>query len=194
MKTYKLLKDLPTFKAGTICRIAQNGNLITNEECISAGRMVYCHKELQAFPNILKDWFGEIPEQPKTVWDLECGDDIWVIGEGRIFDGVWGCADYSPERDAGDVFLIREDAEKELARRKAKVILERDTKGFRPNWIDLSQEKWSTVYNHLRREFETRWGDRYQHMGMIYFATESDVDESLKVHRKEWLTVLGVEE
>lgn len=198
MKTYKLLKDLPTFKAGKKFFLDGSNALWSldgydeDHEPISKV-CAFSADTLKKFPNILKEWFEEIPERPKTVWDLEDGDDIWVINEGRIFEGVWGCADYSPERDAGDVFLIREDAEKELARRKAKVILERDTKGFRPNWQDATQAKWAVYYDHeysklfSLSDFDTQSDE-------IYFASKMEAKESMAKHRKEWLTVLGVEE
>lgn len=56
MKQYKLLKDLPTFKAGDEFYIDSNNNLRLKV----SDSMAYNHYTLEKFPNILKDWFEEI--------------------------------------------------------------------------------------------------------------------------------------
>lgn len=66
MKRYKLLKDLPTFKAGDEFYIDSNNDLRLKGRYIIA----YNHYTLEKFPNILKDWFEEIPEEPKR-WRRE---------------------------------------------------------------------------------------------------------------------------
>lgn len=58
MKQYKLLKDLPTFKAGDEFYIDSNNDLRLKGGYIIA----YNHYTLEKFPNILKDWFEEIHE------------------------------------------------------------------------------------------------------------------------------------
>lgn len=76
MKCYKLLKDLPTFKAGEEFFISDSGNLIagtpSNPKQITVETryglpmkidlMAYAKETLEEFPNILKDWFEEIEE------------------------------------------------------------------------------------------------------------------------------------
>lgn len=89
MKKYRLKKDLPTFKAGQECWLSPNGDLMTKtlwsdsptnpSTVFEEDKTIYSKRELERFPNILKDWFEEIPEQPKTVWDLKEGDRYWYI-------------------------------------------------------------------------------------------------------------------
>ena len=69
MKKYKLLKDLPTWKAGEIFILKENGNLFWNDNGTEV--MIYFSATLEKF-GILenKEWFEEIPEQ-KSVWDLK---------------------------------------------------------------------------------------------------------------------------
>lgn len=76
MKYYKLLKDLPTFKAGEKFFISESGNLIAgtprNPKQITVETlygvpkkidlMAYANETLEEFPNILTDWFEEIKE------------------------------------------------------------------------------------------------------------------------------------
>ena len=68
MKLYKLLKDLPTFKAGQLAYISKTGNLIAgtpeNQKTTETGLiiMIYHETTLKKFPNILTEWFEEIEE------------------------------------------------------------------------------------------------------------------------------------
>ena len=57
MKYYKLKKDLPTFKKGELFFIAPSGSLINKTRSIVA----YANATLEKFPNILEDWFEEVP-------------------------------------------------------------------------------------------------------------------------------------
>lgn len=200
MKRYRLKKDLPTFKTGDIFeRDDDHGNLyyrLRDED----GRLVKCvcaytSYTLKEFPNIIKDWFEEIPEQPKTVWNLEKGDRHYFIGgDGYIDDAAWDGDEIDElHRSMGNVFLTREDAEKEVARREAKVILERDTKGFRPDWKDDNQPKYGVKFNKAVDELSVQVEYAFC-FALMYFATEGDAEASIKAHEKEWKIYLGVED
>lgn len=73
MKRYKLLKDLPTFKAGQLAYVSSLGNLMagTPEEPEIADTglnlMMYHRGTLEKFPNILTEWFEEIEEPTDSV-------------------------------------------------------------------------------------------------------------------------------
>lgn len=189
MKRYKLKRDLPTHKAGCIFALTDNALVSLNPEDRLCS--IYHTPDLEAYPNILTDWFEEIPEEPKTVWDLKTYDIFYVIEDGRVADGIWNCSDYTRNRDAGDVFLTREEAEKELARRKAKQILLRDTKGFKPNWKEYDYGVavfWDVVHNKL----VYNWAEYND--GTIRFRTDEDAEASIAAHEKEWKIYLEVED
>lgn len=57
MKYYQLIKDLPTFKKGQIFYLNEFGFLVRKEDPVVA----YSASTLKKFPNILKDWFKEVP-------------------------------------------------------------------------------------------------------------------------------------
>lgn len=57
MKRYKLLKDLPMFKAGDEFHINQNGNLVHDDD----GLVAYIRSVLKKYPSILTNWFEKIP-------------------------------------------------------------------------------------------------------------------------------------
>lgn len=194
-KKYRLKKDLPTFKAGDEF-VIRNGSLwAIDKESPEGVICAYAKPTLDKFPNILKDWFEEIPEEPKTVWDLEDGDLYYSIGiRGTIELNTWTSheVDYDV-RNAGNCFLTSENVEKELARRKAKVILERDTKGFKPDWKN-SDFGYAVYYDVMREDhrLSCNWDEYID--GSIRFKTEEDAEESIKNHEKEWKIYLGVEE
>lgn len=192
MKRYKLKKDLPTFKAGEEFYISLEGNLIADSKDIVA----YAATTLQEFPNILTDWFEEIPEDPKTVWDLGVGDDAWFIFGGvRKFVSMdeLELAMFQDRAKMGDGFATLEEAEQELAHRMAKQILLQDTNGYKPDLKDPQSEKWCAYYSIGDRYIYT-FNEKFCVEDRIYFASEEDARLSIRKHRKEWLTYFGVEE
>lgn len=68
MKQYKLKKDLPTFNGGDEFYLDNNNDLRLKGSDI----MAYNHKTLEKFPNILKDWFEEIPEYKRRRAEIGC--------------------------------------------------------------------------------------------------------------------------
>lgn len=203
MKRYKLKKDLPTFRAGDKFFINECGDLLSDvyrdtSNQIEFGITAYCASTLEKFPNILKDWFEEIPEETKTVWDLKEGDDAWFIDCGCIKKYVamdsfeFNLFQYIVE--VGDGFLTLEGAKKELNRRKAKQILLRDTKGFKPNIYDLDQKRYYVSYDPVEKDLWYSYEDYSNVSHNIVFATKEDAEASIKAHPQEWKTYLGVEE
>lgn len=137
----------------------------------------------------------KIVEKPKTVWDLKEGDEClkidpaWEKGYTNIFYGEYA----KNLREVGDLFLTEGEVQKEIARRKAKQILLRDTKGFKPNWNDHSQNKTLVYYDSDDKKLKIiPWS--VNAFGSIYFATEEDAEVSIETHEKEWKIYLGAEE
>lgn len=62
MKKYKLLKDLPTFKAGDLFYISEHGALVHD-----GGVTAYARRTLDKFPEILTEWFEEIQEPTDNI-------------------------------------------------------------------------------------------------------------------------------
>ena len=57
MKYYKLKKDLPTFKEGELFYTDDWGSLYRSSDDF----MAYYYKTVAKFPNMLEDWFEEVP-------------------------------------------------------------------------------------------------------------------------------------
>lgn len=131
-------------------------------------------------------------ERPETVWELKDGDRFWAIeGADAIEPHLWDGFEYHRTlRACGDAFLTREEAEKEVARRKAKQILLRDTRGFIPDPDD--------DYSHVDVYYSKNAGldvaGDHGLDGGIYFRNYTDAHISIKAHEKEWKIYLEVEE
>lgn len=181
MSQYKVLKDFPSSDGGYLHEV---------------GTIYKPTQSKTRTENLLKFGFiEEIPEQPKTVWDLEEGDKFWFYTptDKAVYASLskW-YSTYKPEREIGDVFLTKEEADIELARRKAKQILLQDTKGFKPKPKDKNQVKYGVFYVQALNEIEV--GFRAGTLeNRIYFATKADAEASIKTHEKEWKIFLGVE-
>lgn len=70
MKRYRLKKDLPTIKAGATFKLDDKRGLVllgggkdTYGSFIPNVFVLYDKAVLDIFPNILTDWFEEIPEE-----------------------------------------------------------------------------------------------------------------------------------
>nr|DAX99352.1 MAG TPA: hypothetical protein [Caudoviricetes sp.] len=181
MKQYKLLKDLPTFKAGDEFYIDSNNNLRLK----GSDSMAYNHYTLEKFPNILKDWFEEVPEEHKRrraeMGDLyhfinDCGD----INYGRDHNNPWD----NYRHKTGNYGLTKEELEAKREYDIARQVLLDDAKGgkWKKNGINLC------VYyeNGINRWIFDNTIRDIQISGAIYFQNRADTQKSLKEHKDQW--------
>lgn len=189
MKRYKLLKDLPTFNKGDVFYLGALGGLIREKD----GVIAYAESTLERFNILDSDWFEEIPEGYKR-WRADRFDWYWYVG---------ACGAVSNDRDSGvsiddmryelgNYFKTEEEAQKAAEWLKAFTTLRDDTKGFKPDWDDPEQDKWSVYYDHASRSLWSDLNFTFQ-FGNLCFASEDDADASIKNHQREWLTFFGVE-
>lgn len=201
MKQYKLLKDLPTFKAGEEFFISDNGKLIagtpSNPKQITVETryglpmkidlMAYAKETLEEFPNILKDWFEEIKEEEYFYIDSR-GDIEYSRYE-------WNEDVVEDRKLIGNYFETKEEAEKYLKYLKARVIIKEDTKGFKPDWDDEDEPKYMGRYSCISGKTVYDFYQTYHNAyGTIFFKTTGDIKESFKKHPEEWKTYLTYEQ
>lgn len=179
MKRYKLLKDLPTFKAGDEFYIDSNNDLRLKGRYIIA----YNHYTLEKFPNILKDWFEEIPEESSRCrWRSEKGHNYCFIGsdgvihyEIEIHDGV---DDYRYK--VGDYGRTEQELEAKREYDIARQVLLDDAKGgkFTPGSSNF-------VGNYSYGTWDSAFVSCY-YPGDIYFRTKEALKKSLEEHKEQW--------
>lgn len=202
MKRYRLKKDLPNIRAGAEFKLNNKGDLVlSGGDRDSYGPFIpgvytlYCRPVLDICPNILTDWFEEIPEKTKTVYDLKYGDECWMRGSNlQPLKIEWRGTPYDNQlRELGLIFLSKEDLEKDNIWQRARQILLRDTRGFKPDWRDETQQKYTVYFDSCYGYLCTDFWCTYL-SSSIYFATEEGTEASIKAHEKEWKIYLGVEE
>lgn len=120
------------------------------------------------------------PPKPKTVWDLKKGDNhCWVDISGAV------CIDFSwrddeedkLSREAGNVFLTEEEAEKDVERRKVETLL---LKHGGRRWFKDGEMNWRITYNHNLDEWNFLYSTSSQGQGAIYFDTKEQVQNAVK--------------
>ncbi len=187
MKKYKVLKECIN---PIRVELVKEGDIITEDDCcLAKDSILLARMSMEGFVE-------EIPEQPKTVWDLKDGDGWFYIEPectGPLIYITHSDKWLSTYRELGLAFLSKIEAKKELARRKAKVILEGDTKGFKPNWRKTEQSKYYVGYSYEQNDFYV--GEILSSCELhLHFATRSDAKASIDAHPNEWKAYLGVEE
>lgn len=195
LKRYKLLKDLPTFNAGDEFFISKGGNLIagTPEEpkTVRVGEimptevnlMAYAKETLEQFPNILTDWFEEIKEPKRIYYANDFGCNVANITENN------NSIIRKSLKSVGNHFETYEEAKVYLEYLKAKAIIKQDTKGFKPDWKNPSQNKIFGYYNLIDKKL-CYFAEVDNMESKLYFKTEEDIKESFEKHSKEWRTYL----
>lgn len=138
----------------------------------------------------------EIKEEPES-WEPKVGDEYCYIQASANSVGVTSWADDDFDRGVnkvGNVFRTEDEAEKAAEWLKARKVLFDDAKGFKPNWKDDQEYKWSVSWDcDGIRLFISLYFSETSSPGP-YFATKEDAEVSIKVHEKEWKIYLGVEE
>lgn len=202
MKLYRLKKDLPTFSAGDVFEL-RNGSLYLVKDKLKEDAgcghwkqevMAYHKHTLERFPSILIEWFEEI--DTSAGWRPHYREKYYAIdpySESGMIDLVHAGDDVDRLNTAiGNCFKTVAEARKALEWLKAFKVLRGDTKGFKPDWHNGDEDKYSVSYISLNIEeglVVTRGGD-----AGIYFRSYADAKSSIERHCTEWLTYLGVEE
>lgn len=200
MKRYKLLKDLPTFKAGQLAYISKTGNLIAgtpeNQKTTETGLiiMIYHETTLKKFPNILTEWFEEIEEPTDSIhWKPKIGDRCFILENANIrpanYTGM--LRDYNAW-STGRVFRTEEECEKALDRELAEVRL-RKTSDFEPDFKN-GKGGWIVGYDHEEDGLLATPIDYIDYGEPIRYATEEEAKRSIRENRGEWLKYFGIEE
>lgn len=197
MKTYKLLKDLPFAKAGTVF----TRNTFKSKDGLSDYDYLETHILLDGdqdetcfglkrnyFINNFDKWFEEIkkPEQYYSINILKAAVEEVM----KIHYSEWAVKNL---KSLGLLFENREEAEKYLEYLKAKEVIKQDTKGFKPDWNDEMQFKYWGYWNFYQNKLDYDY-DYGAKRVEIFFRTREDLKESFEKHPEEWKTYLTYEQ
>ena len=202
MKQYRLLKDLPTFKAGQLAYISKTGNLIAgtpeNQKTTETGLiiMIYHETTLKKFPEILTEWFEEIKEPEDSIhWKPQRGDKIWYLDENGNTNFTYFDEDdsYHLSRfEFGNTY--RTSGECELAReRKLAEVRLRKTSTFKPDF-ENGKGGWIVFYDHECETLAIFKIGCYDSGEPVHYATREEAEKSIKENERDWKIYFGIKE
>ena len=201
MKRYKLLKDLPTFKAGQLAYVSERGNLIAgtpnSPETTDAGTqlMIYHKTTIDKFPEILTEWFEEIQEPTDSIhWEPRIGERCWsFLADGEVVPFYWSTLPYDLARHAlGNIYRTEKECEKARDRRLAEVRLRR-TSTFKPDFKN-GNGGWIIGYDYYLKELTYDSIDCTDYGEPVRYETEGEAEKSIKENEQDWLIYFGIEE
>ena len=187
MKRYKLLKDLPNLKKGTILSegkpIFGVRTLITKNNDVGS---TFIGNEL------FEEFFEEIQEPTDSIhWRPNIGDRCFILENANIrptsYTGI--LRDYNAWR-TGKTFRTKAEAEQARDCELAEVRLRR-TSTFKP---DFENDKggWIVVYNYRYHKLSAQ-NVQFEDAGeLVRYETEEDAQKSIKENREDWLIYFGI--
>jgi len=201
MRLYKLLKDLPTFKAGQLAYVSSLGNLMagTPEETETADTglelMMYHRGTLEKFPNILTEWFEEIEEPTYSIhWKPKYDDWYFYISDhGSVCSDIWNDNYTDNKRLAfGFVYLTEEECKAALDRKLAEARL-RKTSTFKPDF-ENGKGGWVVYYDHECETLAIFKIGCYDSGEPVHYATREEAEKSIEENEQDWKIYFGIKE
>lgn len=188
MKRYKLLKDTPTLKAGTIFEevVGDFDGLRALTRITPVGAKTSPHFTIKDIDNF-DEWFEEIPEKHER-WRGGRGDSYYFIDdEGAIrheIDTNDGMDNY--RYNIGNYFKTEAEAESYKKYLTARQVLLDDAEGGK--CIEYGKN-WHAYYDTITKTYHPVHSISYFYPGIIYFRTEEALEKSLKEHEEQWKIV-----
>lgn len=188
MRLYKLLKDLPTVKAGAIFKekIKIDGTRVL-KACESGHRHSILVREIDNFD----EWF----ESTDSInWNLKWNDRYWYID----YWGKVSCRNYTDaiidrlNIDNGNAYHTEEEC-KEAHERKLVEVRLRKTSTFEPDF-ENGKGGYVVSYDYINKKLDCSdsfWNDSGE---PVRYETKEDAERSIKENREDWLAYLGVKE
>ena len=194
---YKLLKDTPTIKAGTIFEEIVSMSDGTRELAVAVPGEDIPEDPQFAIQDIdnFDEWFEEIKEPTdSTHWRPKIGDRYFYIsGYGTVYSETWHGVPVDYYRRAlGFIYPTEEECKKARERKLAKVRLQR-TSNFEPDFENC-EGGWVVGYDYDDNSLIATPVDNADYGEIVRYATEEDALKSIKENRADWLKYLGIKE
>lgn len=192
---YKLLKDTPTIKDGTIFEEIVSMSDGTRELAVAVPGEDIPEDPQFAIQDIdnFDEWFEEIKEPVDSIhWKPKIGDRCFVLENANIrptnYTGM--LRDYNAWR-TGRVFRTEEECEKARDRELAEVRLQR-TSIFKPDFENC-KGGWAVYYDHGRETLAVCELDDCDAGEPVRYATSEDARKSIRENKKDWLIYFGID-
>ena len=194
---YKLLKDTPTIKAGTIFEEIVNMSDGTRELTVAVpGEDTPQDPQftIQDIDNF-DEFFEEIKEPVDSIhWTPKKDDEyFWMNSYGETQPDVWDGDSIDSMRLAlGMVYCTEEECEKARERRLAEVRL-RQTSDFKPDF-ENGNGGWVVFYSYADKELHSMRDSCTDSGELVRYATEEDAKKSIRENERDWKIFFGIKE
>ena len=190
---YKLLKDTPTIKAGTIFEEVTSDfdELKELVRITPIGAKTSPQFTIQDIDNF-DEWFEKMEDN--IHYNPKDGEDVFCLtSEGDIYRFTFNSLLSHHRRLAfGFTYRTIEEAQKARERRLAEVRL-RQTSDFKP-YFENGNGGYAVFYNYLSRKLYSIPAYHTDAGEPVRYATEEDAEKSIEENREDWLKYFGIEE
>ena len=187
MKQYRLLKDLPGLKKGTI--LSEGKSLFGARTLITKNDVgpIFISNDLT------EDLFEEIKEPTDSIhWKPKEGERCWsFLANGEVVPFCWSTLPYDLARyELGNIYRTEKECEKARDRKFAEVRLRR-TSTFKPDF-ENNNSGYVVYYDFRDNKLDIcstaccSYGER------VHYETKEEAEKSIKENEKEWLIYFGV--
>lgn len=191
---YKLLKDTPTIKAGTIFEevTSDYDELKELVRVTPIGAKTSPQFTIQDIDNF-DEWFEKIEEPTDSIhWKPKIGDRCFILENANIrptnYTGM--LRDYNAW-STGRVFRTEEECEKARDRELAEVRLQR-TSDFKPDF-ENGEGGWTVFFSYIHKELHPIRESYFDSGEPVRYATEEEAKKSIKENREDWLIYFGID-
>lgn len=191
---YKLLKDTPTIKAGTIFEEIVNMSDGTRELSVAVpGEDIPQDPQftIQDIDNF-DEWFEKVEDS--IHYEPEDGDEYFYISDyGHVYSDIWRGNYTDNERLAlGFIYPTEEECEKARERELAKVRLRRAST-FKPDF-ENNNGGWVVFYSYVDKELHSMRDNCTDSGELVRYETKEDAEKSIRENREDWLIYFGIKE
>lgn len=194
---YKLLKDTPTIKAGTIFEEVTSDfdELKELVRITPIGAKTSPQFTIQDIEDNFDEWFEEIEEPTDSIhWKPKKDDEyFWMNSYGETQPDVWDGDSIDSMRLAlGMVYRTEEECEEARERRLAEVRL-RQTSDFEPDF-ENGNGGWVVFYSYADKELHSMRDSCTDSGELVRYATEEDAKKSIRENERDWKIFFGIKE
>lgn len=197
MKYYKLLKDTPTIKAGTIFE-----EIVNMSDGIRELSVAVPGEDIPQDPQFtiqdiynFDEWFEEMEEPTDSSnWEPKVDERYFYVNEyGDVEYETWDDDDVDNRLMAmGLVYRTEEECEEARERRLAEVRL-RKTSTFKPDFKS-GKGGWMVYYDHGCETLAVCELDYYDDGEIVRYKTRAEAEKSIKENERDWKIYFGIKE
>ena len=190
---YKLLKDTPTIKAGTIFEEVTSDfdELKELVRITPIGAKTSPQFTIQDINNF-DEWFEKMEDS--IHWKPKIGDRYFYIsGYGTVYSETWHGVPVDYYRRAlGSIYPTEEECRKAKERRLAEVRL-RQTSTFEPDF-ENGKGGWIVFYDYECKALAIFKITYYDSGEPVHYATREEAEKSIEENREDWKIYFGIKE